>query len=95
MEGKKTKEGLNVHSRLLQERGRNKRPTQVLSWPRDFRQDFPETSIRAGERGRRLLRWKMVTLPSGTWNAPLILGCHRSSGGQSLCIFRKTSDLWR
>lgn len=40
MEGKKTKEGLNVRSRLLQERGRNKRPTQVLSWPRDFRQDF-------------------------------------------------------
>ena len=45
MEGQKNKEGLDFCSRLLWERGRNQRPTPVLPWTSNSRQDFLESSI--------------------------------------------------
>lgn len=67
MEGKKS---LHVHSCLLWERGRNKRLTQVLSWPSGFRQDFHEQHLHWGRSQKAAQRVHSDIIPQGPGMLP-------------------------
>lgn len=78
------KKTLHIPSCLLWERGRNKRLTQVLSWPSNFRQDFQEQHLHWGP-AKQLLQGFTVTLFPRALECFPLPGCPHSSGGQSLC----------